>query len=135
MPIALPDSSIPTTADAWSVAAYGRVEDLTLVMLPVEPPPVGELLVHVEAAERNPLDLKFIGGAISSPVSVQRATGGCTPSVRRPPPRPSFVAASTTRAISQFARGRAHGSMNQIVTGDGRTAVTTSYLIQRSLGS
>jgi NADPH:quinone reductase len=55
---------VPTSADAWSIPAYGRVEDLVLGKLPVATPAADEMLVEIEAASLNPFDLKMIAGEL-----------------------------------------------------------------------
>ena len=62
--------SVPTSGDAWSIASYGRAEDLSLGQLPVATPGPFEMLVEVEAASLNPLDLKMISGEMSKMMPV-----------------------------------------------------------------
>lgn len=63
--------TVPSSAEAWSIPDYGRAEDLRLGRLPVATLGRGEMLLKVEAASLNPLDLKMIAGAMSkmTPVS------------------------------------------------------------------
>lgn len=49
----------------WSIDAYGAAEDLTLRPRPLPQPTGSQVLVRVEAAALNPLDLKLIGGAMA----------------------------------------------------------------------
>lgn len=52
-------------AQCWSIDAYGAAEDLTLRPRP-QPRPTGtQVLVRVEAAALNPLDLKLVGGTMA----------------------------------------------------------------------
>lgn len=55
-------ASLPSFTDAWSIQDYGDVEDLDLGRLPIPEPASGEMVVEVEAAALNPLDLKLIAG-------------------------------------------------------------------------
>lgn len=50
--------------EAWTIDGYGRPEDLRLAPRPVSHLAEGDLLISVEAASLNPLDLKLIGGAL-----------------------------------------------------------------------
>ena len=52
-------------AQCWSIDAYGAAEDLTLRPQPLPEPTGSQVLVRVEAASLNPLDLKLIGGAMA----------------------------------------------------------------------
>lgn len=52
-------------AQAWSIDAYGAAEDLTLRPRRLPTPTGSQVLVRVEAAALNPLDLKLIGGAMA----------------------------------------------------------------------
>ena len=56
------NATAPTVTDAWSVKGYGRAEDLSLGSLPIARLGLGEMLVEMEAAALNPLDLKLIAG-------------------------------------------------------------------------
>ncbi len=47
---------------AWGVQSYGPAETLGLIDLPVPDPGPGEIVIDVEAAALNPLDLKIITG-------------------------------------------------------------------------
>ena len=59
------------TTDAWTISDYGRPEDLALDSRPLPELGDGDLLVEVEAASLNPLDLKLIGGAMRDFMPVQ----------------------------------------------------------------
>lgn len=52
----------PILTRAWSIKDYGRAEDLTLGNLPVAHLGPGEVIVEMEAASLNQLDLKLISG-------------------------------------------------------------------------
>ena len=52
----------PTFTRAWSIKGYGRAEDLSLSSLPVAHLGPGEVIVEMEAASLNQLDLKLISG-------------------------------------------------------------------------
>lgn len=58
-------SSVPTaTAQAWVMDAYGVVEDLRLRSVQLPRPTGSQVLVAVEAASINPLDLKLLSGSM-----------------------------------------------------------------------
>lgn len=58
-------------AQAWSIDAYGAAEDLTLRPRPLPSPTGSQVLVRVEGAALNPLDLKLIGGAMAQFMPVE----------------------------------------------------------------
>lgn len=59
------------TTDAWMIDDYGRAEDLKLGTMHLPELGDGDLLVAVEAASLNPLDLKLIGGTMRDFMPVQ----------------------------------------------------------------
>jgi NADPH:quinone reductase-like Zn-dependent oxidoreductase len=60
------------TTDAWTIDDYGQREDMRLVISRLPELGDGELLVEIEAASFNPLDLKLIGGAMRGFIPVGR---------------------------------------------------------------
>ena len=65
------DSGHVRDAEGWAIQAYGSVEDLELQPIAPSEPTGTQVLVEVEAASLNPLDLKLISGAMAQfmPVS------------------------------------------------------------------
>lgn len=59
------------TTDAWTINDYGRPEDLVLGIRPLAELGGDDLLVEVEAASLNPLDLKLISGSMRDFMPVQ----------------------------------------------------------------
>ncbi|HET6433790.1 NADP-dependent oxidoreductase [Dyella sp.] len=50
----------------WMINTYGSPEDLTLLPIQLAPPTGAALLIKVEAAALNPLDIKLMTGVLSS---------------------------------------------------------------------
>lgn len=59
------------TTDAWMIDDYGQAEDLKLGTRRMPDLGDGDVLVTVEAASLNPLDLKLIGGSMRDFMPVQ----------------------------------------------------------------